>query len=784
MAGDRADGRAGAGLRILVADSLPTSAIEALEARGHECVVDSGLGEADLADHIQGFDILVVRSTKVKRGVFANADRLALIIRAGAGTNTIATAAAAARGVLVANVPGRNSAAVAELTMGLLLAVDRRIADNVVDLRAGRWNKKTYGKAEGLLGRTMGIIGLGSIGLGVAERAAAFGIQVQSLAKPRSEYVEARAAELGITMCSSLEDLLASSDIVSLHVPASPETKHLVDKTFLNQLRPGTILLNTSRGDVVDEAALLEALDAGTVRAGLDVYDGEPGSGRAEWTSPLAQHPGVVGTHHIGASTEQAQLATASGVVEIVEAFTEGQALNCVNLAPSRLGSVTLTIRHLDRPGVLARILDLLSVARLNVEHMENRVFRGGEAAMATIDVAGSLPDGLLAEMADVPNVLGISATPFAGSPDEDRDDSAPAVRPLRARLIRPDGASRHVSQMLDALPPSERSSDSSSDAGPPRDFDLGAYVDQPAAVYVYALRRGDDEHVGVVADVSAEAFVDGQVRGHEAVQPDRVAALVEHFTAAAVRSELVALLHPFAPEAVAATRAAMGTEPLVRFTGPDEWEQTVWQVPEAAASVLARELGGGVHYIADGHHRVAASLDVWRASGQPAEAGVMCAIYPFGGLRLQAFHRRVTGPVRPETVRTLLAADFEVRPVGRPDDSVGCFAVYLEGRWYDAAYTGPRLPGAAGLDISILNDHVLQPLLRLEELSESRLEIVSALARPEEVARACEVDGGALFALRPPPMEQLTDVADRGEVMPPKTTYFDPKPYAGIFLR
>jgi D-3-phosphoglycerate dehydrogenase len=776
--------RAGAGLRILVADSLPQAAIDELEARGHECVVDAGLTDSDLGDHIAGFDILVVRSTKVKKGVFAKADRLALVIRAGAGTNTIATTAAAARGVLVANVPGRNAAAVAELTMGLLLAVDRRIPDNVSDLRAGRWDKKSYGKAEGLLGKTMGILGLGSIGLSVAERASAFGIKVQALDKPRDAYAESRIADLGITMCSSLEDLLSTSDIVSLHVPSASETKHLVDKTFLSQLRPGAILLNTSRGDVVDEAALLEALDTGSLRAGLDVYADEPGGGRAEWSSPLAQHPGVVGTHHIGASTEQAQLATAAGVVEIVDAFTEGEALNCVNLAPSRLGSVTLTVRHLDRPGVLARVLDLLSLARLNVEQMENRVFRGGEAAMASIDVAGSLPEALLAELGRVPNVLGVSATPFAGSTEGETDGSPSAVRPLRARIIRQEGAAEHVSQMLDALPPSERSSDSRAHAGPPREFDPGAYDDGPAGLYLYRLRRGDEVHLGVVGDVSAEAFVDGQVRGHEAVQADRVQALVQHFSSAAVRSELVALLHRFGPAAEAATAETIGTDPLVRFTGPDEWEQTVWRVPASASGVLTAELSTGVHYIADGHHRVAASLDVWRAEGQPAEAGVMCVIYPFDGLRLLAFHRRVTGPVPAQTLRTLLSADFELRDLDGPDQATGCFAVYVDRHWYDASYTGVRLPGAAGLDITILDDRVLDPLLGLDELAGNRLEIVSALSSVTSETDACDEDGGALFVLRPPPMEQLTDVADRGEVMPPKTTYFDPKPYAGIFLR
>src|ERR1700712_172437 len=230
MPGDRDVVPTGGGLRILVADSLPQPALDDLIARGHDCEVDSDLGKDDLPDRIRGFDVLVVRSTKVRDRVFEVADRLALVIRAGAGTNTIDTEAAAARGVLVANVPGRNSAAVAELTMGLLLAIDRRIPDNVADLRAGTWNKKAYSKAAGLLGSTIGIVGLGSIGLGVAERAAAFGLRVQAVEKARAPYVETRAAELGLTMCATLEELLQSSDVVTLHVPASEETRHLVDK--------------------------------------------------------------------------------------------------------------------------------------------------------------------------------------------------------------------------------------------------------------------------------------------------------------------------------------------------------------------------------------------------------------------------------------------------------------------------------------------------------------------------------------------------------------------------
>ncbi len=404
-------------MHLLFADRMAEQTVAELEARGHVCVMEPGLAADELPERVRGFDGLVVRSTKVRRAVFEAADRLVLVIRAGAGTNTIDTDAAASHGVFVCNVPGRNAPAVAELTMGLLLAIDRRIADNVSDLRSGHWDKHRYSKAEGLLGSTMGIIGLGSIGFAVAERAAAFGIQVQSLARPgRAPRVVTRAEELGITMVDSIEELVSSSDIVSLHVPSNADTKHLVDAGFLARMKKGAILLNTSRGDVVDERALLEALDAGRVRAGLDVFDDEPGSGKGSWDSRLASHPQVVATHHIGASTAQAQRAIAAGVTEIVDAFMSGEARHCVNLDPDRLGSVTMTVRHLDRVGVLAQVLDRLSTAHLNVEHMVNRVFRGGEAAVAFIDVEGQPSEDLLAAVREVPHVLGVSVVKLGDS--------------------------------------------------------------------------------------------------------------------------------------------------------------------------------------------------------------------------------------------------------------------------------------------------------------------------------------------------------------------------------
>jgi uncharacterized protein (DUF1015 family) len=364
--------------------------------------------------------------------------------------------------------------------------------------------------------------------------------------------------------------------------------------------------------------------------------------------------------------------------------------------------------------------------------------------------------------------------------PEKERRTSV--VRPFRASIVRQDQAAQHVSPMLDALQASRRPVDAQSETSPGIDPD--AYDESPAALYIYRLRRGDDEHVGVVGDVTTVAFVDGTVRGHEAVQPARVDALVDHFASAAVRSELVALLHRSGPAVQAVIDESLRSDPMIRFTGPDDWEQTVWRVSEPASRVLCDELSRGVHYVADGHHRVAASLSVWERAGRPAGAGVICVIYPFDGLRLLAFHRRLAGPVPSDKLFALLSEAFDLRDIVRPDETTGCFGLYVDGRWYDASYRGARLPGAAGLDISILNSEVVEPMLDLCEPADPGLEIASALSSLTDLTEACDEDGGALFVLRPPTLEQLIEVADRGEVMPPKTTYFDPKPFAGIFLR
>lgn len=333
-------------MRILVADTFPDSARAELAERGHECHYEPDLSAADLPGRLaDGTDIeaLIVRSTRVEAAAVEKAAALRYVIRAGSGTNTIDCAAASRNGVHVCNVPGRNATAVAELAFALLLALDRNIPDNVADLRAGRWNKKGYTKARGIAGRRIGIVGLGNIGLAFAERARAFDAEIYAVAKPdRSARARQRAEAIGVNFVSELAELARTCDVLSLHAPATDTTRHLLDRGLLELLAPEAIVLNTARAELVDEQALLDVMDTKGVRAGIDVFADEPSASTGDIDSPLARHPNTYGTHHIGASTEQAQSAIAAEVVRMVQQFQSGSVPHCVN--PD-------TIRQEEQPG-------------------------------------------------------------------------------------------------------------------------------------------------------------------------------------------------------------------------------------------------------------------------------------------------------------------------------------------------------------------------------------------------------------------------------------------------
>lgn len=395
-------------MRVLVADALGEGAIEALENIGTKPVV-LDKSKQDLAQEIKDYDVLIVRSTKVDKTIIDNAPSLGLIVRAGAGTDTIDTDAAARKGIFVSNVPGKNAIAVAELTMGLLLAIDRAIPDGVADLRAGKWDKARYRKADGLAGKTMAIIGLGSIGQAVAQRAKAFDMTLIALRKPgRPNDAERKIRSLGIRLVDTLEDLLANADVVSLHIPGGQNTQNFVDAEFLKAMKPNSILLNTSRGSTIDQEALIKALDEKNLRAGLDVFPDEPSQQCTEYESPLASHPRVVGTHHIGASTAQAQNAVLEGTLDVIKAFRSGDLKNCVNIERADVSAATLTVRHIDQVGVLAGVLDILKAFNINVQEMNNRVFAGKSAAVATIECATVPGQDAIDSIASIPPVVGV----------------------------------------------------------------------------------------------------------------------------------------------------------------------------------------------------------------------------------------------------------------------------------------------------------------------------------------------------------------------------------------
>jgi len=385
-------------MKILIADKFEESGIEGLKALGCEVECNPDLKDETLVEAIRSSqaDVLVVRSTKVNAAML-DAGRLSLVVRAGAGYNTIDVKAASARGIFVSNCPGKNSVAVAELAFGLLLALDRRLADNAADLRAGKWNKKEYGKARGLYGRTLGLIGLGQIGREMIARARAFGMHVIGWSR---RLTPESAAEMGITFRQSIIEVASECDILSVHLALTPDTRGVISADVFDVMPPGAYFINTSRAEVVDQTALSNAIKNKGLRAGLDVFAAEPTTATGDFGDEIVKLPSVYGTHHIGASTDQAQEAIAAETVRIIRTFKDtGKVPNVVNLSEHTPATHLLVVRHRDRPGVLAHVFNEIKAANINVQEMENIVFEGAEAAIARIGLDDALSDDTLSRI-------------------------------------------------------------------------------------------------------------------------------------------------------------------------------------------------------------------------------------------------------------------------------------------------------------------------------------------------------------------------------------------------
>ena len=389
-------------MKVLVADTFEASGLDGLRNAGCEVAYEPGLAGDGLVAALQSSaaDVLVVRSTPVTDAMLAAGD-LSLVVRAGAGVNTIDVPAAARRGIYVSNCPAKNAVAVAELAFGLLLALDRRIPDNVADLRAGRWNKKVYSQARGLHGRTLGLLGFGAIALEVARRARAFGMDVvvwsPRFLRDGAAALTAIPGDVDVTVLPSPEAVAERCDALSLHLALTAETRSFVGPAILGKLRPGALFVNTARAELVDDTALADVVRTRGVRAAVDVFRGEPATSSGDFSSALASMAGVYGTHHIGASTDQAQETIAAEVVRIIRSYKEtGTVPNAVNLSARTPATHRLVVRHRDRPGVLAHVFDQLRRRNLNVQETENVIFDGAEAAVARINVDGRPDEDLL----------------------------------------------------------------------------------------------------------------------------------------------------------------------------------------------------------------------------------------------------------------------------------------------------------------------------------------------------------------------------------------------------
>ena len=393
-------------MKVLIADALSASSVAALQALGADVTVQANARAEQLPELIGAHTVLVVRSTKVTAETIAAGPALSLIIRAGAGVNNIDLAAASSRGIHVANCPGKNMDAVAELTLGLLIAADRRIVDASCDLRAGRWRKKKYADASGLKGRTLGVLGLGAIGLCVARLASSLGMRI--LGWSRSLTPE-RAKALGIAYCETPLELARRSDAVTVHLASCAETRGLCDQNFFAAMKDDAIFLNTSRGCLIDSAALRSAIQNKNLRVGLDVFAAEPAGSDDDFDQrELAES--VTCTPHIGASTRQAAEAIAEEVVAIARAYKEtGNAINVINIRAKSLATSTLVVRHYNHVGVLASVLAGLRRENINIEEMENAVFEGSAAAICTLKIDGHPCAEALDAMRDHPSIIQIS---------------------------------------------------------------------------------------------------------------------------------------------------------------------------------------------------------------------------------------------------------------------------------------------------------------------------------------------------------------------------------------
>jgi D-3-phosphoglycerate dehydrogenase len=375
-------------LKIVVADDLPASALELLRAEaGWTVDARSGRAPDALAADAADADALLVRSaTKVDRRLLEAAAKVRIVGRAGTGVDNIDVAAASARGILVVNAPGANSISVAEHACALMLSLARSVPAADRAMKDAKWEKKKFLGSE-LRAKTLGVAGLGRIGQEVAQRARAFGMRVVA----HDPYISKEiAAGLGVDLMS-LDEMCSSADYLTLHLPSTPETKHLFDDDRLAACKPGIRIINTARGELIDEGALRRAIEKGIVAAAaLDVFESEPPK---DWS--LAQLPQVIATPHIAASTEEAQelvgIETAATVRDFLRDGIVRNAVNFPSIHPDELQRLQPWIRLADHLGGLVAQLGTARIEALGVRYYGALVESRGVDVLAASAAAGVL---------------------------------------------------------------------------------------------------------------------------------------------------------------------------------------------------------------------------------------------------------------------------------------------------------------------------------------------------------------------------------------------------------
>ncbi len=406
-------------MKILVACELPDTALEQLRALGTGLDYRPHATPAEVRESLAEVGVLVVGNMRVSGEMMARAATLQMIVRADAGPGGVAVEDASAAGVFVTHCPDEHAEAVAELTMGLILALDRRIVENTLALREGRWARSELAEARGLAGRTLGILGYDSVGRLVARRARAFDMRVVAWSprlvaevggptSGRSDRPEARPpmSEPEVEFCNWPRELARQSDVVAV-LADDDEAETLVDATFLQNLPEGAYLVHIGHPAAVDEAALAQAIEERHLRVALDVHSSEPGTDVARFRCRLCDVPSVIGTQHIGALTAQARQATADEVVRIIRLFmVSGEVINCLNLCDRSPATWQLVLRVRDQVGVMASVLDAIRADGINAQEISSRVFTGAKAAWCAISLDERPSTEALESIRALPDVL------------------------------------------------------------------------------------------------------------------------------------------------------------------------------------------------------------------------------------------------------------------------------------------------------------------------------------------------------------------------------------------